>query len=374
MTINLLDSLPTYPWDQLAKIKAKAASHPDGIVDLSIGSPVDETPEVIQSALSAAANAHAYPTAAGTPQLRKAIVDWYARRRNVHALTEQGVVSTIGSKEIIAQLPAWMGLGAADAIVQPSVHYPTYAIGAQVSGAQVVSADDPNQWPANTRLVWLNSPGNPDGVVHDIAYLREAVARARELGALIIQDECYAELGWGPRWGAELIPSILDPRVVGEDLHGVLSIYSLSKQSNLAGYRAALAAGDPELVQKIINVRKQLGLSLPAPIQAAMVTALGDDAHVAKQRARYLARREALLPAVNAWGITVQASEAGLYLWGTAGEDCFNTLDRLADIGIMAAPGSFYGTESSQYVRFAITATDASIQQAVTRLGVFASQ
>lgn len=374
MTKNLLDALPEYPWAQLAEIKAKAASYPEGLVDLSIGSPVDPTPQVIQDALSAAADAHGYPSAAGTPQLCQALVDWYARRRNVTSLTVQGVVATIGSKEFIAQMPSWMGLGQGDAIVQPTVHYPTYAIGAQVCGAQIVSEDDPANWPANTKLVWINSPGNPDGVVHDIPYLRQAVARARELGALIIQDECYAELGWGNRWSTEMIPSILDPRVVGDDLSGVLSIYSLSKQSNLAGYRAAFAAGDPALVPKIVNVRKQLGLSLPAPIQAAMVAALADDEHVAVQRQRYAARREALMPAVAAAGIEVLSSEAGLYIWGSAGEDCFVTLDRLAEIGILAGPGTFYGESSARFVRFAITATDASIQQAVTRLGLLASK
>ena len=346
----------------------RARSHPDGIVDLSIGSPVDETPELIRRALAEATDAHAYPQTAGTPQLQRAIVDWYERRRGVVGLTEKNVLPTIGSKELVALLPFMLGIGEGDTIVHPRAAYPTYAIGAAIAGANALASDDPAEWPASTKLIWLNSPGNPDGRVLDVDYLRAAVERARELDAVIVSDECYAELGWDGQWASEPIPSILDPRVIEGNRHNVLAIYSLSKQSNLAGYRAAFAAGCSTLLSRVLTVRKHAGLMLPAPLQHAMVAALGDDAHVAEQKERYRARRDILLPALLDAGFRIDHSEAGLYLWATEGVDAWTSIDRLADLGILAGPGPFYGDFYPQHVRFSLTATDERITAAASRL------
>ena len=359
--------LPDFPWDALVPHAEKARSHPDGIVDLSVGSPVDATPAVIRDALVAATDAHAYPLTAGTPALRQAIVDWYARRRGVTLTTEQ-VLPTIGSKELIGLLPVFLGLGAGDAVVFPEVAYPTYALGAAIVGAQAIACDDPAQWPENTRLVWLNSPGNPDGRVLDVEGLRVAVARARELGAVIAGDECYAELGWEGEWATRPTPCILDSRVVGDRLDGVVSVYSLSKQSNLAGYRAGFVAGDPAVIGQLLAVRKHAGLMPPAPVQEAMRVALGDDAHVAEQKALYRARRAALAPALEGAGFRIDHSEAGLYLWVTRDEDAWQSAAWLAERGILVAPGSFYGAEGGRHVRVALTTTDERIAAAVERL------
>lgn len=360
--------LPDYPWDLVAPFAQRARRHADGIVDLSIGSPVDPTPEPVRAALAEATDAHAYPQTAGTPELRKAIASWYERRRNVPGLVQENVLPTVGSKELVALLPVLLGLGMGDVVVHPRAAYPTYAIGAAIVQADAVASDDPDEWPERTRLVWLNSPGNPDGRVLDEDFLRRAVARARELGAVIANDECYAELGWEGRWATEPVPSILDPRVVGDDLTNVLSVYSLSKQSNMAGYRAAFLAGDPALVARLLTVRKHAGLMLPAPLQSAMVVALADDAAVHEQVERYRGRREVLKPALEASGFRIDHSEAGLYLWASAGEDAWTTLGRLADVGILAGPGVFYGDHFPQHVRFSLTATDERISAAAGRL------
>jgi aspartate/methionine/tyrosine aminotransferase len=185
---------------------------------------------------------------------------------------------------------------------------------------------------------------------------------------VLASDECYAELGWEGEWADAAVPSILDPRVVGDDLAGVISVYSLSKQSNLAGYRAAFLAGDPTIVARLLTGRKHLGLMPPAPVQAAMVTALGDDAHVRAQKVRYAARRAVLKPAVEAAGFRIDRSEAGLYLWATEGRDAWESLGRLADLGILAGPGHFYGSHFPQHVRLSLTATDERIRTAAERL------
>ncbi|WP_404433632.1 succinyldiaminopimelate transaminase [Microbacterium lacus] len=360
--------LADYPWDAVAPYAARAKAHPDGIIDLSIGSPVDPTPPVVADALASATDAHAYPQTVGTPALREAIVEWFARRRGVRGLSVDHVLPTVGSKELVALLPLLLGLGAGDIVVHPRAAYPTYEVGARLVGASPVAADDAADWPLGARLIWVNSPGNPDGRVMDVAALRVAVLRAREIGAVLVSDECYAELGWDAPWDTEAIPSVLDPRVTGGDVRSILSVYSLSKQSNLAGYRAAFLAGDPALVARLLTARKHLGLMLPAPVQEAMIAALGDDEHVAAQKELYRARRATLRPAVEAAGFRVDASEAGLYLWATEDRDAWESLGRLAELGILVGPGHFYGDHFPNHIRFSLTASDERIRAAAERL------
>jgi len=364
-----VSDLADYPWDAVAPYAARARAHPDGIVDLSIGSPVDPTPDIIREALRAATDAHSYPQTTGTPALRAAIAEWFARRRGVPGLRPEQVLPTIGSKELVALLPTLLDLGPGDVVVHPRAAYPTYEVGARIAGAAAFAGDDPGEWPENTRLVWLNSPGNPDGRVWDAASLRVAVQRARAIGAVLVGDECYAELGWDAPWDTRPIPSVLDPAVTGGDVSGLLSVYSLSKQSNLAGYRAAFVAGDHRLVERLLAARKHMGLMLPAPVQAAMTVALSDDGHVAAQKQRYRARRDLLRPAVESAGFRIDRSEAGLYLWATEDRDAWESMERLAGLGILAGPGHFYGPFHPRHVRLSLTATDERIAAAAARLG-----
>lgn len=360
--------LADYPWDAVVPYRERAAGHPDGLVDLSVGSPVDPTPDIIRRALAEATDAHAYPQTVGTPALREAIVAWYARRRGVDDLTVANVLPTIGSKEFVALLPTLLGLGEGDIVVHPETAYPTYDVGARVVGATPLPADDPADWPQGTKLIWINTPGNPDGRTWTVDELRAAVDRARELGAVIASDECYAELGWDGPWATTPIPSILDPRVTGGSRANLLSVYSLSKQSNLAGYRAAFVAGCARLVGELLTARKHLGLMPPEPVQHAMAVALGDDEHVAAQKELYRERRDLLRPAVEAAGFRIDGSEAGLYLWVTEGRDAWESMGRLADLGILAGPGPFYGPAAAQHIRLALTAPTERIAEAARRL------
>jgi succinyldiaminopimelate transaminase len=357
-------SLPDFPWDSLLPHRERAGAHPDGIADLAIGSPVDPTPQVIRDALAAASDAPGYPQTAGSTAFQDAVRDWFARRHGV-TVERPNVMPTIGSKELIGLMPTLLGLGPGDVVVQPTLAYPTYAVGAAVVGATVLASDEPDDWPEATRLVWLNSPGNPDGRVLDVEYLRRAVRRARDLGAVIANDECYTELNWE---GDGPTPTILDPRVIGDSRRLTLSVGSLSKSSNLAGYRAGFAAGCSDLIGELVQARKHLGLNPPAPVQAAMVAALRDDAHVGVQRERYRSRRERLLAALSAAGFRVDESRAGLYLWATRGEDAWATVAALADHGILVTPGTFYGAAGAQHVRIALTATDETVAAAARRL------
>lgn len=367
------DALPSFPWDSLTGARERAQAHPGGIVDLSVGTPVDPTPSLVQDALVAAADSPGYPTTQGTDELRRAIVDWFARRRNVPGLTPEQVLPTIGSKELVAFLPALLGLGEGDVVVHPQIAYPTYDVGARLAGAEPFPADATTAvGPGPVRLVWLNSPSNPTGKVLGVDHLRKVVEWARARGAVVASDECYAELGWAEPWASEGVPSLLDPRVCGGDHTGLLVLYSMSKQSNLAGYRAAFAAGDPALIGRLLEIRKHAGMMVPGPVQAALTAALADDAHVAEQRERYRRRREVLLAACAAAGLRVDpTSEAGLYLWATvAGQDvdCRAIVAALAERGILVAPGEFYGPGGARHVRIALTASDERIAAAAERL------
>ncbi len=359
----LSSKLPDFPWDLLEPAKARAAAHPGGIVDLSIGTPVDPVPPLIRAALADASDAPGYPLTAGTPELRAAITSWV--RAACSASGDFGVLPTIGSKELVAWLPTLLGVGPGDVVAIPAVCYPTYEVGVQLAGASAVRSDSLTALGPDTRItmIWINSPSNPTGRVLGVAHLRKVVAWARERGVTVVSDECYLSLGW------EATPvSVLADEVCDGDHTGLLALHSLSKRSNLAGYRAGHVSGDPRLVAELLAVRKHAGMIVPAPVQAAMVAALGDESHVAEQRSRYAARRTLLREALLGAGFTIEHSEAGLYLWATRDEDCWATVEWLAERGVLAAPGAFYGPAGARHVRVALTATDDRMAAAAARL------
>ena len=356
--------LPVFPWDTLADAAAVARAHPDGIVDLSVGTPVDPVAPLIRDALARASGVPGYPWTAGTPELRSSVVAALSRRYGVAGLDESAVLPVIGTKELIAWLPTLLGLGPGDTVVVPELAYPTYEVGARLAGTPVIAADSLTQLgPQSPAVLYLNSPSNPTGRVLGADHLRKVVEWARERGTVVVSDECYLGLGWDER-----PVSVLHPSVSAGQHTGLLAVHSLSKSSSLAGYRAGFIAGDAGLVAELLAVRKHAGMMVPGPVQAAMVAALDDDVHEAQQRERYARRREILLAAVRAAGFTVEHSQAGLYLWATRGEPCRDTVDWLAQRGILVAPGDFYGPAGGEYVRVALTATDERIATAAARL------
>ena len=354
-------------------------------MDLSVGTPVDPVPGVVQDALRAAADAPGYPATHGTRALREAAAGWLARRHGV-TVDPDAVLPLIGTKEFIASLPGLLGCGPGDAVAYPELAYPTYDIGARLAGANPVAWEGfpaagrtPGPpiaatgrpapvTPGQVRLAWVNSPSNPTGRVLGPGALRDAAAWARDQGAVLASDECYIGLGWD----AEPV-SVLHPDVCGGSFEGLLAVHSVSKRSNLAGYRAGFVTGDPALVAQLLEIRKHAGMIMPAPVQAAMTAALADDTHAQRQRSVYAARRDQLRPALEKAGWTITHSEAGLYLWASRpGHDCWASVDMLAGAGILVAPGEFYGPAGVQHIRVALTATDERVAAAARRLSTLA--
>jgi succinyldiaminopimelate transaminase len=357
-------ALPEFPWDRLAPYAATARAHPDGIVDLSVGTPVDPTPPEVQAALRGAADSPGYPLTAGTVALREAAAGWLHRRLGV-TVAPDAVLPTIGSKELVASLPSALGLGGK--VLFPELAYPTYDIGARLAGCTPVPVrtrdglvDVDALDPEGAVLLWVNYPANPHGRIAPMDHLRDVVAWGRAHGVLVASDECYAELGW-----TAPVTSVL-----AHGSEGVLAVHSLSKRSNLAGYRAAFVAGDPAVVRTLLEVRRHAGLIVPGPVQAAMTAALRDDTHVEAQWHRYFERRTILLNALGRSGWRVDHSEGGLYLWAThpTHDDCWRAVEWFAERGILVAPGEFYGAAGKTHVRIALTAPTGRVAAAADRL------
>lgn len=361
---TLASKLPQFPSDALAPLRQLAASHVGGSVDLSIGTPVDDTPRVVREALEAASNSPGYPRTIGTAALREAGAAWFADRRRA-TIAPEAIAPVVGTKEVVAWLPTMLGLGPGDVVARPVVAYPTYEVGATLCGAQCRTWRSATDIDAlKPALVWVNSPSNPTGAVLSRQEMADVVAAARRVGAVVASDECYAELPWSE----DHVTSALDDDVTSGDHSGILVVHSVSKSGSMAGYRAGILAGDAPLVADIIEVRKHSGLLMPAPVQAALTVALSDRAHVQEQKERYQRRLGVLRPAVEASGLMLEPGGAGLYLWGSSGVDCWETAQSFAQRGIVVNPGSFYGEAGTRHVRVSLTASDEDIREAARRL------
>ena len=329
------------------------------MIDLSVGTPIDPTPDFIQTALIAGANAPGYPLTIGSTALREAIRNWAIKVLGVKG--EFDFLPSIGSKEVVANLPAQLE---SQKILYPQIAYPTYLVGAILAEAEHQEVNfDADSWPASD-LVWINSPSNPTGRISSREEITQVIAYSHRTGAVIASDECYFNFPANANGNQPI--SILE--VAEGENKNLLALHSLSKRSNLAGYRGAMLIGDPILIAKIREIRKHSGLLVSAPVQGAMVAALKDESHVKEQAKRYANRREVLRPALEAAGFRVDESEAGLYIWCTRGERDFDSVANLADIGILATPGSFYGAAGASHIRISLTATDQQIIAAAARL------
>jgi len=341
----------------LAPYGTRARESAGGIIDLSQGTPVDPTPEFIQSALKDSSNSPSYPLTIGTPELREAMRSWASNI--LGAKGDFDVLPTIGSKELVAWLPSMLR---AKTVLYPKVAYPTYLVGSMIHESQAIAVDiDAGVWPKSD-IAWINSPSNPTGRVHSANEMQAVIEYARKNNSLVVSDECYLNF----RATGEEPLSIL--KLASGNNKNLLAVHSMSKRSNLAGYRAGLVVGDSEIIAKIREVRKHAGMILPLPIQRAMTAALGDEVHVAEQASRYAARREVLSTALLKAGFQIDFSTAGLYIWCTRNEDSWKSVSWLADLGILTTPGIFYGEAGAKHIRIAMTATDVQIADAAARI------
>lgn len=364
---------PPYPHDRLDAFRRLASVVPGGIVDCSIGNPVDPVPEVVLAALAdAAPDATGYPPTIGSAELRSAAAGWISRRFGI-AVSTEAVLACVGTKEMVASLPRWLSMRdpGRDTVLYPAISYPTYAMGAELAGLRAVPVPLDADWHLDfarvadadaerALLLWTNEPGNPTAAVAPADTVAATTRWARDREIVLAADECYTEYSGG------------DPTTaLTEDADGVLVVHSLSKRSNMAGFRAGFVAGDPTLVRYLGEVRKHAGLMTPAPIQAAAVAALGDDSHVAAQRARYGERRELMLDGLAAHGLVHDGGPAPFYLWLRSADqvdDGWELAARLAEAGTLVAPGGLYGPAGADHVRLALTQPTDRLELVLSRL------
>ncbi len=361
--------LPPYPYDRLEPLRARAAAHDGGCIDLSVGTPTDPPPPAVVEALARSGAERGYPFSIGSAAYRAAASGWMARRFGVEA---GALAACIGTKELVAGLPHWLRLRTPerDTVLYPAVSYPSYEMGAMLAGCRAVPVPVDASWRLDLGAIadtdaeralclWVNTPGNPAGGLDDLG---AAAAWGRARGIPVLSDECYIEFTWdGP------------PRTIlahGPD--GVLAVHSLSKRSNLAGVRAGFYAGDAELVGFLSELRKHAGFMVPGPVQAAAVAAWDDDTHVDEQRARYERRLRRGIEILDAVGIAAPMPGGGFYLWPAApGGDGWALAAQLADeLGVLVSPGEFYGTAAAGHVRLALVCSDEQLELVARRAGL----
>ena len=370
---------PIYPYFRLDALKQRAAEAPDGIVDLSVGTPNDPVPDVVVEALAnAGPGAAGYPRAIGGPALREAAAGWMERSFGI-SLDPAQVVNVIGTKELVASLPHLLRLRdpSRDTVLYPAVSYPTYAMGAQLGGCRAVPVPLGEGWhldlsavseedAARALLLWVNEPGNPTGSQSAAGPLGEAVTWAQARGIVVASDECYVEFNWDDAGvyvpGASALQAGVD---------GVLAVHSLSKRSNMAGYRCGFLAGDGDLVAYAASVRTHAGMMVPGPIQAAATVAWNDDVHVAVQRARYAERRTYAQSRLAEAGLADAGGPSSFYLWARSTdpvEDGWAVTARLAETGTLVAAGDLYGEGGGDHVRIALVEPLERLELAFDRM------
>lgn len=367
--------LPPYPHDRLHTLRRLADALPGGLVDLSIANPVDPVPKVVADAAAVAiSNSAGYPeSATGSNEFRSAVAAWMQRRFGV-TVSADAVVGCVGTKEFVASLPRALYLRdpGRDTVLYPSVSYPTYAMGAQLAGLRSVPIPLDDEWHIDlvrisdadaerSLVMWINYPSNPTAAVADLERLQKLVNWANERGIVVASDECYSDFLDGDQ----------APSALQVNQKNVLSVYSLSKRSNAAGFRVGFTAGDPELVQYFTEFRRHAGLMIPTVSQALAVAALADDEHVSVQRDRYRTRREKVLGALDSFGLTHDGGPMLFYLWlrDTSGtDDGWEVAANLAESGILVAPGDLYGALGADHVRMAMTISDERLDLALQRL------
>ena len=381
LTTNpVLDRLGGYPLARLQDLANELRASGEVVHDFSIGDPDEPTPDFVREALVAAVGpVSRYPTAAGQPALRRAVLDFLDRRHGVSGLDpDRHVVPAAGSKEAIFHLPLAMvdRDGPKRHVLFGTPGYPVYERGTLFAGGvpdgEVLRAEDgwrldltsmPAERLDRACIAWVNYPHNPTGATVDVGWLREQVAVCREHDVLLCSDECYQEV-----WFDTPAPSVLE--AVDGDPSGVLAFLSLSKRSGMTGYRCAAIVGDPEVVRRLRVLRPNIGTASPDFVQEAGTAAWSDQAHVEERRAVFAAKRDVVLGFLAERGIEVSGSEATFYVWFRApGGDSAAYAEALLAARIVASPGGAFGPGGEGWLRLALVPTVEACRAATAAWG-----
>jgi succinyldiaminopimelate transaminase len=363
-----LSAMATYPFLRLEEARRRLLAEGVDVIDFGKGDPNEPTDPMIREALVDGLRERLpYPLAAGLPELRTAVAAWCARRFGVELDPEREIVPTYGSKEAIFSLAQVLIDPHSDkrTVVVGEPAYPVYERGALFAGAEVRTLPlvrenrflpDLDALDESTAIVWVNYPHNPTGVVAPLAFYERLAERAEQLDFLVASDEAYTEL-----WFDEPAPSTLQ----AADRSRTIVFQTLSKRSSMTGYRSGFVAAPPAVIDALRAYRPTVGTAPQEFVQRASVVAWNDERHVHETRARYRAKREVLIPAIEAKGWEIVASEATMYLWVIAPE---GTVEQLLARGVVVSPGMFFGPSGDGYVRFALVPTLEECERAAAIL------
>jgi acetylornithine aminotransferase len=360
-----LTGMKVYPFTRLTEAKRRLAAEGVEVVDFGLGEPREETPAFIRAAVADAIEAEpvsAYPLAEGLPELRAAIAVWIERRFSTTVDPNTEIVPTLGTKEAIFSL-ATVVEGAVG-VTTPG--YPVPGRGALFAGREVVEVPltaeggwlpdlDALPWD-RLGLLWLNTPNNPTGVAAPIGFLVEAAERCREHDVVLACDEAYSELWFE---GAPPASGLQTGR------ESVIAFNTLSKRSSMPGYRSGFAAGDPELIAALKRYRPNVGTTPQTFIQRASIAAWEDEEHVRETRERYARKREILLPALEAAGLSSAGGAASFFEWMRAPA---GWAEAALERGIVVTPGEYLGAGGEGHVRVALVPTIEECERAAALL------
>jgi len=388
-----LQLLQPYPFQKLARlfgeVTPNAALKP---ISLHIGEPKHETPSFIKDALIAGLDGLAnYPTTIGSDALRKAIADWLQRRYDIPALDAKTQTLPVnGSREaLFAFAQAVLDRSRKDPVVIcPNPFYQIYEGAAFLAGAtphflNTLPEDGfalnfsqlPDTVWQRTQLIYVCSPGNPNGRVMPLAEWKTLFELSDRHGFVIASDECYSEIYFGDEKPLGALQAA--QRLGRTDYRNLVVFSSLSKRSNVPGMRSGFVAGDAKVLEKFALYRTYHGCAMNPAIQTATIAAWNDEAHVAENRRLYVQKFEqaiALLTPV----LPASRPDAGFYLWVRTPIDDASFAQRLyRDYNVSVLPGSFLAREAhginpgAKFIRLALVATLDETLEAVRRIAEF---
>jgi len=392
MTVHLsrrLRDVPPYAFAEIRRKVARLESEGVDVIDLGIGDPVRPTPECARAACVEGIERYkdsGYPPYEGTPELREAAARYMQRHFGVE-VDPAGILATDGSKEAIFHLPEGL-VDPGDVILAPSPGYIPYYRGAAFAEAECVlypldrasgylpdadgiarTIDELKGRGRSVRLLWICYPNAPTGAVATRDELARVMGAARGRGVVVASDEAYTDFVWEGEQVSALECG----------LQGIVSFFSLSKRSNMTGYRVGWAAGDPEVVGALARVKTNLDSGTPCFVQSAAAAALGDEAHVEAMRAEYRRNLDALAGGLRASGLEPSRPAGALYVWqkGPEGMTSEELCRRLLapEIAVAALPGTALApalpdgrSPGEGYVRFSLTALPDRIAEASRRM------
>jgi N-succinyldiaminopimelate aminotransferase len=361
-------------------------------VILSIGDPQHAPPAFVHEIISRNPDAwHRYPPVNGTPDFRAAATGWLNRRYRLPKGMidpERQIAPCAGTREglfhaaFVAVSPAAAGAAQPIALL-PNPFYQVYF------GAVVMAGAEPRFMAASretgflpdlgaidaatferTRVMYLCTPGNPQGAMASVAYLRDAIQLARRHDFLLVVDECYAEIynGAPPSGVLEAAAAL------GGSLDNILALHSLSKRSSAAGLRSGFCVGSPQTIARLWQLRSYSCAASPVPILEAATALWNDDAHVEPIRRSYQ-EKFALAERVLGNKHGYYTPEAGLFLWLDVGDGEAVTKKLWSEAAVKVLPGAYVTRPDEQgrnlgapYIRVALVHDLETTEAALSRV------